>query len=270
MKAVILEDENIAAQSLKRQLVEIDPTIEVLQVLQSVEEAVDWFQANDEPDIAFMDIHLADGSVFHLFDTVTVHCPIIFTTAYNQYALEAFKVNSIDYLLKPIDKEDLKHALDKYSDLREKIKQDVEGETRSDAEGSAAIPKEVLQNVISMLQHGERQYKSYFLIPSGDKLVPLATQDIACIYIDNKISVAVTYDGKSHSIDKPLDYLMQDLDPQIFFRANRQYIVSHKAVKDIAFWFGSKLQLRLTVSTPDRIIISKAKVSEFKEWYTIK
>lgn len=266
MKAIILEDEDIASQSLVRQLGDIDPTIEVLQVLQSVEEAVDWFHAHEEPDIAFMDIHLADGSVFHLFDSVEVHCPIIFTTAYDQYALEAFRVNSVDYLLKPIDEKDLRRALDKYTAIVTKAREDF---GTDGADKAPAISPETVHNVIAMLQHGEKQYKSYFLIPGGDKLVPLATQDIACIYIDSKISVAVTFDGVSHSIDKPLDNLMQDLDPKIFFRANRQYIVAHKAVKDIAFWFGNKLQLRLSVPTPDRIIISKAKVAEFKDWYTV-
>lgn len=253
MKVLILEDEDIAAQSLRRQLTELRPDIRVEAVLQSVEEAADWFGQHGEADLAFFDIHLADGSVFYLFDKVTVRCPIIFTTAYDQYALDAFRVNGIDYLLKPIAMHDLQRALNKYDTL-----------VRRGGEEDGAV----LQRLVTMMRQEERQYKSYFLIPAGDKLVPLATQDIACIYLCNKQSIAVTGDGKSHVIDKPLDTIMQDLDPRVFFRANRQYIVSHRAVQDIAFWFGSKLQLRLSVPVPDCIMVSKAKVSEFKDWYT--
>ncbi len=257
MKAIILEDEKIAAQNLQRQLADVAPTIEVMQVLQTVEEATEWFASHAEPDIAFMDIHLADGLVFHLFKQVKVQCPIIFTTAYNQYALEAFRVNSIDYLLKPIDKEELRRALNKYSSM-----------TGHGGNENAVVSPEVWQNVITMLHEAEHHYRSYFLIPNGDKLIPLSTHDIACIYIENKISIVITFDGQRRVIDKPLDALMQDLDPKLFFRANRQYIVSHRAVKDISFWFGNKLQLHLTVKTPESIVISKAKVSEFKEWYS--
>lgn len=256
MKALILEDEDIASQSLQRQLNELRPDIQIAAMLQTVEEAADWFDQHKEPDLAFFDIHLADGSVFRLFDKVTVYCPIIFTTAYDQYTLEAFKVNSIDYLLKPIATQDLQRALDKYDLLSQQSRK------------TENVDDESLRHLIAMMHKGGRQYKGYFLIPSGDKLVPLATQDIACIYLDNKQSIAVTFGGKSHIIDKPLDTIMQDLDPRVFFRANRQYIVSHRAVQDISFWFGSKLQLRLIVPTPGRIVISKAKVAGFKDWYT--
>ncbi len=264
MKAIILEDEKIAAQSLQRQLAEVAPTIEVVQVLQTVEEAAEWFLSHDEPDIAFMDIHLADGLVFHLFKQVAVQCPIIFTTAYNQYALEAFRVNSIDYLLKPIDKEELRRALNKYSSLSGL----GSGVHTKPAAGQTSIAPEVWQNVLAMLKEAEHHYRSHFLIPTGDKLVPLPTHDIACIYIENKISIVITFDGQRRVIDKPLDVLMQELDPKVFYRANRQYIVAHKAVKDISYWFGNKLQLHLTVKTPESIVISKAKVAEFKEWYS--
>lgn len=255
MKALILEDEDIAAQSLQRQLAELNPDIHIAAVLQSVEEAADWFEQHEEPDLAFFDIHLADGSVFYLFDKVKVHCPIIFTTAYDQYALDAFKVNSVDYLLKPIAMQDLQRSLNKYDVLTHR-------DSGNDSDDEA------LQRLVTMMRKDEKQYKSYFLIPAGDKLVPLATRDIACIYLDNKQSIAIAFDGKNHIIDRPLDTIMQDLDPHVFFRANRQYIISHRAVQDIAFWFGSKLQLRLNVPTPDRIVVSKAKVSEFKDWYT--
>lgn len=253
MNALILEDETIAAQSLQRQLQDVRPEARVLAVLQTVEEAEDWFKHNEEPDLAFMDIHLADGSVFRLFDSIAVHCPIIFTTAYDQYALQAFKVNSVDYLLKPIDAEELRRALDKHDQL---VRQQNGGD-----EGA-------LRRVVELLRNGEKQYKSYFLIPVVDKLVPLATQDIACIYLENKVSIAITTDGKSHVIDKPLDAIMQELDPVLFFRANRQYIVAHNAIKDIVFWFGNKLRLSLGVDTPDKVIIAKARVSEFKQWFT--
>lgn len=250
----------MAAQHLVRQLAATAPDIRVLAVLQTVEESVEWFRSSDcrnvindtqdGPDVVFMDIHLADGLAFRIFDQVEVRCPIIFTTAYDQYALQAFQVNSIDYLLKPISLDDLHRALDK-------LRQRTLPTTSSDD----------LNRVMEALSQHYRQYKKYFLIPIRDKLVPLAVGQIACIYLDNKSSVALTLDGHTHPLDKPLEQIAAQLDPRRFFRVNRQYIVAHDAIREISVWLLGKYSIRLSVDTPERIVLPKAKVGEFKDWY---
>lgn len=249
-KALIIEDEQIAVQNLRRRLAEVSADIEVVAVLQSIEESVEYFSEQPMPDICFMDIHLADGLAFRIFDKVTVDCPIIFTTAYDQYALDAFKVNSIDYLLKPIDKDDLQRALTKAERLV----------------GHADDGR--LDKLLEAFGRQYRIYKSYFLIPVRDKLVPLQVDDIACFYLENKLSRALTYEGDAYAIDKPLDILTEQLDPDRFFRANRQYLISRRAVKEILVWPLGKLAVTLRVKTPERIILSKARTREFKEWFT--
>ena len=252
-KVVIIEDEAIAAQKFTNLLKEVSPETEVEQVLQSVEETVEWFAAHPFPDIVFMDIHLADGNAFRIFDKVTFPCPIIFTTAYDQYALQAFKVNSIDYLLKPIRKEDLQRALDKWAVFSGKESKNTEIQQ--------------LDTLIGLFNEKSRRHPSYFLIPVKDKLVPLAVSEIACFYLEDKVSRALTYSGRTVVIGKPLDVIAEQLDPELFFRANRQFVVAHKAIKDISVWFGGKLRLTLSVPVPEEITISKSRVPEFKEWY---
>ena len=275
MKAIIVEDEQIAALNLKRLLAEAEPDIEIVATLQSIEETVEYFSTLDNnsdadsakrpegyPDIVFMDIHLADGLAFHIFDSVTIQCPIVFTTAYDQYALDAFKVNSIDYLLKPISKEDLARALAKYKHLGQHA---TDGNRQADTTYNS-LSHDIIASMMEMIQ--QRKYKSHFLIPIRDKLVPLPVSSIAYIYVDDKISRIVSFNGQSHPLDKPLDTIYAQLDPQHFFRANRQYIISHNAVKDISVWPFSKLHITLTVPTPDKVIVSRGRASEFKDWYT--
>ncbi len=267
MKSIIIEDEQIAAQNLKRLLAEIAPETEVAAILQTVEETVEYFAAFDHgeqpastyPDLVFMDIHLADGLAFHVFDSVTIKCPIIFTTAYDQYALDAFKVNSIDYLLKPISHDDLERAIAKVRDL-------VRRSTGSQGAQPQSLTPETIAAVMDMMQR--RKYKSHFLMPVRDKLVPLPVSEIAYIYLDEKITRVVTLGGQSFPLDKPLDAVYALLDPARFFRANRQYIIAHSAVKDISVWPLSKLNITLTVPTPEKIIVSRARTAEFKDWYT--
>ncbi len=253
MAFLIIEDESVAAKQLQRLLLEAEPTANILPVIQSIEESVEFFQQNPAPDLVFMDIHLADGSAFRIFDQVKIESPIIFTTAYDQYALQAFQVNSIDYLLKPINSTDLRRALDKYRRLS----------SPQSAQSDANISR-----FFEMMKQQSRQYKSYFLIPIADKLVPLAVADIAYIYLDNKVAYIVTFDGATHAIDKPLDALVEQLNPSLFYRANRQIVVAHKAITDISFWLLGKLKLNLCVPTPESIVIPKAKVSDFKAWYS--
>lgn len=254
MKTIIIEDEQIATQNLQRLLRETNPDIEVVRVLQSVEESVEYFGHNTDTELVFMDIHLADGLAFHIFDKVSINCPIIFITAYDQYALEAFKVNGIDYLLKPISKEELNRALTKL-----KLFSHKQGE-----EGK--ISDEQLKSLTQQFQ--QNKYKSFFLIPMRDKLIPLDVNDIAYIYLDEKISRIVTFNNESHCVDKPLDAIHAQLNPEHFFRANRQFIIAHKAIDSINLWPLSKLNVSLKVDVPEKIIISRARSTEFKDWYT--
>ena len=257
MNAIIIEDEQIAAQNLKRLLVETAPEIQVSDILQSVEESVEYFNhIQKTPDVVFMDIHLADGLAFHIFDQATVDCPVIFTTAYDQYALDAFKVNSIDYLLKPINQNDLARAIQKLRLLTN--------------DGAARRPAPISPETIATLMEMTHQhrYKSHFLIPVRDKLIPLPVKNIAYIYLDDKISRAVTFDNQTHIIDKPLDNIFAQLNPNHFFSANREYIIADSAIGDISVWPLGKLHVSLTVATPEKIIIPRARTSEFKDWYT--
>ncbi len=251
MKALIIEDELIAAQSLQRLIAESTPQVEVIGVLQSVEETVEYFSQPNNVELVFLDIHLADGLAFHIFEQTKLECPIIFTTAYDQYAIDAFKVGGIDYLLKPIDRTELERAVHRVSQRK--------GDSQS-------LSGELLQTMSEMMR--PRRYKSFFLIPVRDQLLPLSVDSIAFIYVNDKLTRAVTLDGQSDALDRPLDAILMQLDPQRFFRANRQYIIAHQAIKDISLWPLSKLHVTLTVETPEKIIISRARTAEFKDWYT--
>ena len=248
MKALIIEDELMAAKTLKKLLGEVSPDTEIVGVLESIEDSVDWISQHPMPDLIFMDIHLADGSSFTIFDRVTVTCPVIFTTAYDEYALKAFEVNSIDYLLKPISKEALERAVAKYHSL------------------GRGLQQEQLEAVLKHLG-AKPKFKSCFLLPERDKLVPLPTNDIAYAYIDTKTVKLVTFDDKTFFMNQTLDDILAQLDPHEFFRANRQFLISRNAVKDVSVWFGNKLAINLTVETPEKVIVSKARVAEFKAWF---
>lgn len=250
MRAVIVEDEVVAAQNLERIIESIDENIVIEAVLQSVEESVEWFEENEHPDVVFMDIHLADGDSFVIFDKTEIRCPIIFTTAYDEYALKAFDVNSIDYVLKPIDAKSLSKSLDKLKKLTPQNNN-----------------AELMSRIMVAIDETKKSYKRHFLIPHRDKLIPLAVNDIAYIYSEMKSASIVCYDGKKHLMDTSLDELMRQLDPTRFYRANRQYIVAHRSIADLSIWFGGKLSVNLSVPSPERIIVSRAKNNEFKEWY---
>ena len=250
MKALIIEDEVMAAKTLKKLLVEVSPGVEVVGVLESIEDSVDWISTHAMPDLVFMDVHLADGSSFAIFERVTITCPVIFTTAYDEYALKAFEVNSIDYLLKPISKEALERALNKYHALVEK------------PVGNGQI--EALLNQLS----DKKKYRNYFLLPERDKFIPLPVSNIVYIYIDAKTLKINTTDGKVFYMNHTLDDVMSELDPHEFFRANRQFVVARQSIKDVSVWFGNKLAINLYVETPEKIIVSKARVAEFKVWFT--
>jgi len=251
MKAIIIEDEVIAAKELQSLIIETDSGIDILSILQSIDESVEWFRSHPMPDIVFMDIHLADGSSFSIFEEVNISCPVVFTTAYDEYALKAFEVNSIDYLLKPINKKDLERAISKFKNLK------------VNPEDNVAL----LNKLIEGIKQTRTDYKKYFLVPEKDRLIPLVVNDIAYIYIDSGIVKAITSNNKTFYLDQTLDDIGLQLDPARFFRANRQFIVSKLAIKDMSFWFGGKLSLNLSMPVPERIFISKAKVAEFKKWF---
>ena len=249
MKALVIEDEILASKHLLQVLDEVGD-ISVIAVIESITETIEWFRKNPQPDIVFMDIHLADGSAFEIFRHTDISCPIVFTTAYDEYALKAFKVNSIDYLLKPIETTDVQDALKKLKDL-----------SGSENQNTA------LNNLLA--SYGKTsKYKKHFLIPSkGDKLIPVQTSDLACFCIDAGIVKALSADGRSYIFDYTLDELADLLDPEVFFRANRQFIISRTAIKDIDIWFNSRLSVNLRIAVPEKILISKARISEFKKWF---
>ena len=250
MTALIIDDEMMAAQALQKLIGEVSPDTEIVGVIESIEESVEWLESNTMPDLMFMDIHLADGSSFAIFERVNVTCPVIFTTAYDEFALKAFEVNSLDYLLKPISKEALERAMNKYHNL-----------------AGIRFNADKIERLLEQLGEKKR-HRSYFLLPERDKLVPLSTKDIAYAYIDAKSVKIVTHEHKNYYLTHTLDDLMAQLDPNMFFRANRQFIVSREAIKDVSIWFGNKLAINLNVEVPEKIIVSKAKVAEFKCWFS--
>lgn len=247
-KVIIVEDETAAAVNLRSMLSTVVGEVEVVALLESVEEAVEYFRGDVDADVVFMDIHLADGDSFRIFRSVEIDIPIIFTTAYDEYALEAFKVNSIDYLLKPFGEEELRRALDKLNRLT--------ASERVAQRGS----------VERMVAESESEVVQTMLVRYKDKIIPVKMDDVAYFYTYAERVTLTTLSGESYPVDKTLEALSQQLSEDKFFRANRQFIISRKAVKDIAVWFGSRLALNLTVETPERIIISKARVPEFKQW----
>lgn len=249
MKAVIVEDELLAARNLVAIVEEIG-TVQVIATLDSVHETIEWFNSHPQPDLLFLDIYLADGSAFEIFDRIQVQCPVIFTTAYDEYALKAFRVNSIDYLLKPIDIPAVQHALNKLQVLT-----------------GANHAQAALRNLMATLRNASA-YKTYFLIPvKGDKLVPVQTGELACFYIDAGLVKAKSYDDKIFVFEYTLDELAVMLNPGDFFRANRQFIIARNAVKDIDFWFNSRLSVNLKIAVQEKILISKARVPDFKKWF---
>lgn len=247
MNAVIIEDETAAVASLKAVLARnrITP-VEVVAELDSVEESVGYFNRGAQPDLIFMDIHLADGSAFKIFEQVEIEAPVIFTTAYDEYALQAFQVSGIDYLLKPVTVASLERALAKCLRF-----------SREERLAHIRRTNETVQN---------RHLVKTLLIMLPDKFYPLPVDDILFFYTFNEKVTAYTADGRQHPVDRSLDTLHEQLDGQVFFRANRQFIISRKAIRDVDLWFGSRLSVNLVIPVPERIIVSKAKTPTFKEW----
>lgn len=250
MKVVIVEDEIAASENLAYLINAIDSNIEILTVLDSVKSSVDYFSKGTEAELVFMDIHLADGISFEIFDQVTLDIPVIFTTAYDQYAIKAFKVNSIDYLLKPINEEELSESIDKF---KSKLN---EGQSSNNQ----------LEGLMQLLSIKNKSYKTTYLVHHRDELLPVKTEDLAYFYIDTGVVKGVTFTNKSYSIDKKLEDIERELNPELFHRINRQFIVNRSAVANVKFYFNGKLILNVNPSFSERIVISKAKASEVKQW----
>lgn len=252
MRTLIIEDEKAALRNLKAAMQEVDTDFDIVGETDSVTDTLEWFASHSMPELVFMDIHLADGSAFSIFEQVDITCPIIFTTAYDEYALQAFRVNSIAYLLKPISSADLQMAIDKLKLL---------GSAK--AEGT----KTDFQAVMHALKR-EEGYKTHFLVPvKGDRFVPVSVDQISYFYISDGVVKAVLQSSETFIFQQTLDELAELLNPRQFFRANRQYIIAHKAVVGVSLWFGGRMVLQLTPPTDEKVIISKACVPAFREWF---
>lgn len=249
MKAIIIEDEKPAARRLNRLLNELD--VEVSMMLHSVEESIDWFLNNEHPELIFLDIQLSDGLSFEIFDQVTIKSAIIFTTAYDEYALQAFKLNSIDYLLKPIDDEELEKAVKQYREFKpekEKISIDFED------------IKKLLVNPV------EREFKKRFTTRVGQHLKIINADEVECFYSENKGTYAATTDGRNYLLDTTLENLEGELSPKLFFRVSRKFYVNINHIKDIISYTNSRLQIKLNTFGEQEIIVSRERVKDFKLW----
>lgn len=246
MRVIILEDENRAANHLERLLARVAHELVVLAKLESVRDGLEYLQNNPEPDLIFSDIQLADGLSFGLFSQVSVKCPIIFTTAYDQYAIEAFKTNGIDYLLKPIEEERLRQSIEKAKHFS---------------------PGLVLEKILAIQNHGSgNPFKSRFMVKVGDKIKSIPVEEILVFYSSEKASFIRTTDGHHYCIDYALDQLEPILDPEKFFRINRKYIVSIDACTNILAWTNSRLRLKIDGIDDNDIIVARERVGEFKMW----
>ncbi|WP_400072948.1 LytR/AlgR family response regulator transcription factor [Zobellia russellii] len=249
MKTIIIEDEKPAARRLSRLLLNLG--VEVSQMLHSVEEAVEWFQSNTHPDLIFLDIQLSDGLSFEIFDVVEVKSAIIFTTAYDEYALQAFKLNSIDYLLKPIDDEELEAAVEKYRSLRPETK-------------PMTLNFDDIKNLL--VNPLEREYKKRFTARVGQHLKIINADEVESFYSENKGTYAATSDGRNYLLDTTLENLENELEPQTFFRVSRKFYININHIKDIVSYTNSRLQIKLNHFNEQEIIVSRERVKDFKLW----
>lgn len=246
MNVLIVEDETSAYDNLVEILHEINSTINIVANTESVSQTVNWLQTNPLPDLIFMDIHLSDNSAFAIFDKIEVETPIIFTTAYDQHAIEAFKVNSIDYLLKPIKSIDVRAALGKFERLN----------------------KSDIMQFLSRLSKVSQQpdYVNNILLSLNDKLLPINISQILFFYTTQKNTFVYLKDGNHYSYYKNMEQTMSSLNPALFYRINKQYIIHKESVKEITVWTDNRLLLTLSIDTPEKVFVPKNKVADFKLW----
>lgn len=255
MKILIIEDEKAAAKHLATLVRQSIPEAKIIAQLDSVKRSVEWWQNNPPPDLVFMDIQLADGLSFEIFEHVSITAPIIFTTAYDQYAIQAFKVNSIDYLLKPIDEEELEKALGKYYSYYQK---------QADITTSSVPDLTQLQQALQMLQPTE--YKNRFIVKIGEHIKAIPTEAILFFFSQAKATYLQTTEGKHYIIDYPLDQVEHMIDPAQFFRISRKYMVRLSAIDDIITYSSGRLKLHLKHSKDSDVLVSRDRVSTFKAW----
>ncbi|SEH72863.1 two component transcriptional regulator, LytTR family [Paenimyroides aquimaris] len=240
MKVVIIEDEKPAARLLKRKVESLN--CKVIAVLSSVNESIEWFLTNEHPDLVLVDIQLSDGLSFEIFEQLTINSSIIFTTAYDEYALKAFKLNSIDYLLKPIDENELKAALEKFTSLQTPFSQ---------------------QNLHAVYN---KEYKKRFVVKTGNIIKIIDSNDIECFYSAFKSSFLTTTEGRSFPLDDSLENIEKDVNPDLFFRVNRQFLIALTAIKEISIYSNSRLKIILNNYKDEEIIVSRERVQAFKHW----
>jgi len=246
MRVLIIEDEAPAYRRLEKLIKESDPTSVIVGIIQSVKEGIEWFQSNPSPDLIFSDIQLADDLSFTIFRQLNITIPIIFITAYDEYAINAFKFYSIDYLLKPVNADDLKQSIEKYRTIQKK--------------NASNNFDDLLNKLI------EKRYRERFLVYSGDSLIPICCTDIAYFVSEEGATLLITSDNRRYFVDDSLDTLENELNPKDFFRANRQYLVSSKAIQKINNYGNQKLKLTIKPAAFEGIIISKLKATAFKSW----
>lgn len=246
-KYIIIEDEEPAFNRLKKMIGEIDSQLDFVENLASVKASVEWFQKNPQPDLIFMDIQLSDGNSFEIFKQVKVTCPIIFITAFDQFALEAFKVNSVDYILKPIKKEELTASIQKFNSR--KITQNFD-----------------FNQLLQIMQQPKTQYKERFAVKFGEHLRTIETNDIAYFYTENRVNFFVTFDAKRYVNDFNLDELETLLPPKQFFRINRQFIISIKSIAEMLTYSKSRVLVKLNPPSKLESLVSTERSSEFKSW----
>ena len=256
MKVLIIEDEELAAKKLQKTLATIEPTAEVVGVTDSIRSSVNWLENNDSPDVILMDIELADGQSFEIFDRTAIKSTVIFTTSYDEYALKAFKVSSVDYLLKPVQKEDLRGALEKFRGMKT-LYGNMADRDALNVEGLVKQLQEKLQ---------PKEYRKRFLVKHAQKLVSIEVNDIAYFYSDGRLNFFKTNDNKKFVVDYIMDELEDMLDPERYFRISRSFYVSVSSIDQIHDYFGNRLILHLNPAVDKEAIVSREKVTEFKKW----
>lgn len=255
MKILIVEDEDLAVKKIKKTLAEVDDTAEVVGITDSIQSTVNWMESNTAPDLILMDIELSDGQSFEIFSRTKVKSAVIFTTSYDEFALKAFKVNSIDYLLKPVQKEELSAALDKFKNMTGAFKPAEKTELNMEA-----LVKELQQKL------QPKDYRKRFLVKHGQKLVSIETDDIAYFFSDGRLNFFKTFDNRKFVVDYTMDELEDMLDPQRYFRISRSFYISVASIDQIHDYFGNRLLLQLKPTVDKETIVSREKVTDFKKW----
>ncbi len=249
MQILILEDEEQALNRLQKIILKVVPGVHIAGAITSVEETLNWLRHNPMPELIFMDIQLADGNSFQLFHKIKITCPVIFTTAYESYALQAFKVNSVDYLLKPIDETDVKRAIDKLKSLQSSRSFTVD-----------------YSEILNSIQQPKKNYKDRFIIKLGDTIKSLRIADIAYFYTENKSNFVCTNEGKRFPMDFNLDQTEQMLNPKNFFRINRQFIIGHHAIEEMKTHTRSRIIVKLSPASKLDTVVAIDRAHDFKNW----